>query len=54
MGGAQVTLLGRFEVSIDGRIVEIKSPKERALLARLALEPGTVVVGRQLDRSDLA
>jgi predicted ATPase/DNA-binding SARP family transcriptional activator len=43
MGGAQITLLGRFQVSIEGRTVEIKSPKERALLARLALEPGMVV-----------
>lgn len=43
MVGVQITLLGRFEVSIDGRTVEIRSPKERALLARLALEPGMVV-----------
>jgi predicted ATPase/DNA-binding SARP family transcriptional activator len=43
MGGAQITLLGRFQVSIEGRTVEIRSPKERALLTRLALEPGMVV-----------
>jgi predicted ATPase/DNA-binding SARP family transcriptional activator len=48
MTNAQVTLLGRFEVSVDGRIVEIKSSKERALLARLALEPGTVVAADNL------
>jgi predicted ATPase/DNA-binding SARP family transcriptional activator len=40
---AEVTLLGRFAVSVDGRPVPIRSPNERALLARLALEPGTVV-----------
>ncbi len=43
MGSTLITLLGRFGVSIDGRDIEIKSSKERALLARLALEPGTVV-----------
>ena len=48
MGGAQVTLLGQFEVSVDGRTVEIKSSKERALLARLALAPGTVVAADRL------
>ena len=48
MGGAQVTLLGQFEVSVDGRTVEIKSSKERALLARLALAPGTVVAADSL------
>lgn len=48
MGGAQVTLLGQFEVSVDGKTVEIKSSKERALLARLALAPGTVVAADSL------
>lgn len=42
-GRAQVTLLGPFEITVDGRPVSIKSSKERALLARLALQPGTVV-----------
>lgn len=50
MSGAQVTLLGQFEVRVDGRPVEIKSAKERALFARLALEPGTVVpAGNLID-----
>ena len=39
----EVTLLGRFEVVVDGRPVEITSSKERALLTRLALAPGRVV-----------
>ena len=48
MAGAQVTLLGQFEVNVDGRTVEIKSSKERALFARLALAPGTVVAADSL------
>ena len=43
MVDAQVTLLGRFEVCIDGRPVEISSSKERALVVRLALAAGGVV-----------
>jgi len=43
MGRAHVTLLGQFEVSVDGLVVGIRSSNERALLARLALEPGSVV-----------
>ena len=39
----EVTLLGRFEVVVDGRPVEITSSKERALLTRLALAPGRVI-----------
>ncbi len=42
-GGARITLLGQFEVWVDNQPVLIKSPNERALLARLALEPGSAV-----------
>ena len=42
-GGTQIALLGQFEVRVANRSVSIKSPNERALLARLALEPGTAV-----------
>ena len=37
VGATSIVLLGRFEVCVAGRIVEIASPKERVLLARLAL-----------------
>ena len=43
MVAVHVTLLGRFEVRVDGRPVDISSAKERALVACLALEAGTVV-----------
>lgn len=39
----EVRLLGRFELIVGGQPVDIRSPKERALLARMALEPGAVV-----------
>ena len=39
----EVRLLGPFEVAVDGGRVELSAGKPRALLARLALEPGRVV-----------
>jgi DNA-binding SARP family transcriptional activator len=43
-----IVLLGRFEVRVAGRIVVVASPKERALLTRLALAAGTAVTSDQL------
>jgi class 3 adenylate cyclase/tetratricopeptide (TPR) repeat protein len=39
----EVKLLGPLEVRIDGRVVELRRPKQRALLALLALRAGGVV-----------
>ena len=41
--GLQVRLLGPFEVTLAGRTVHIGSPKQRAVLALLALQAGRVV-----------
>ncbi|MGQ0466922.1 MAG: ATP-binding protein [Sporichthyaceae bacterium] len=52
MGGIEqavaIRLLGAVEIAVDGRIVEIGSAKQRALLAALALEVGSVVSAERL------
>lgn len=45
---ATIVLLGRFEVRVAGRLVEVASRKERALLTRLALAAGTTVATESL------
>ena len=47
-GRLEVRLLGPFEVALAGRIVHIGSPKQRAVLALLALQAGRVVSGDTL------
>jgi DNA-binding SARP family transcriptional activator/EAL domain-containing protein (putative c-di-GMP-specific phosphodiesterase class I)/CheY-like chemotaxis protein len=42
-GRLEVRLLGPFEVAMSGRTVHIGSPKQRAVLALLALQAGSVV-----------
>ncbi len=44
----EVRLLGPFEVALAGRTVHIGSPKQRAVLALLALQAGRVVSGDTL------
>jgi DNA-binding SARP family transcriptional activator/tetratricopeptide (TPR) repeat protein len=44
----EVKLLGPLEVEVDGRRVELRRPKQRALLALLALRAGEVVSTDQL------
>ena len=54
-GAAQITLLGRFEVSVDGRSHRRDQIAEGTRAARPSRpQPGTVVADRQPDRSDLA
>jgi class 3 adenylate cyclase len=43
MAGVEIRLLGPLEVEVDGRAVEIRRQKQRALLALLALRAGEVV-----------
>jgi class 3 adenylate cyclase/tetratricopeptide (TPR) repeat protein len=43
MTAVEVKLLGPLEVRIDERVVELRRPKQRALLALLALRAGEVV-----------
>jgi DNA-binding SARP family transcriptional activator/tetratricopeptide (TPR) repeat protein len=50
MPGVEVRLLGPLEIGVSGRRVELRRPKQRALLALLALRPGEVVsVDRLID-----
>jgi DNA-binding SARP family transcriptional activator/EAL domain-containing protein (putative c-di-GMP-specific phosphodiesterase class I) len=44
----EIRLLGPLELVVAGRDVHIGSPKQRAVLALLALQPGTVVSADQL------
>ncbi len=44
----EVRLLGPFEVVLDGHVVHIGSPKQRAVLALLALQAGRVVAADTL------
>lgn len=46
--GLEVRLLGPLEVELAGRIVAIGSPKQRAVVALLALQAGRVVPGDAL------
>lgn len=46
--GLEVRLLGPLEVALAGRIVAIGSPKQRAVVALLALQAGRVVPGDAL------
>ncbi|HEY3542931.1 MAG TPA: BTAD domain-containing putative transcriptional regulator [Gaiellaceae bacterium] len=46
--GLEVRLLGSVEALADGRALSIGGPKQRALLALLALEPGRPVTAAQL------
>ncbi len=39
----EISILGPFEVSRAGRRVELGPPQQRALLALLALRPGSIV-----------
>lgn len=43
LGRLEVCLLGPFEVALGGRLAQIGSPKQRAVLSLLALEAGRVV-----------
>ena len=44
----RVCLLGRFELVVGGEVVTVASPKERALVARLALDAGSTVPAERL------
>jgi DNA-binding SARP family transcriptional activator/EAL domain-containing protein (putative c-di-GMP-specific phosphodiesterase class I)/FixJ family two-component response regulator len=46
--GVEARLLGPFEVALAGRVVHIGSPKQRAVLALLALQAGRVVTSDAL------
>src|SRR5262249_59845121 len=41
--GVEFRLLGPFEVRVDGRVMDVGSPKHRILLAALLLQPGRPV-----------
>jgi DNA-binding SARP family transcriptional activator len=43
MSRVEVKLLGPLEVYVDGRPIQLRRPKQRALLALLALRAGEVV-----------
>lgn len=47
-GAPVLKLLGGFEASIDGRRLDLGSPKQRAVLAVLALEAGRIVPTERL------
>jgi DNA-binding SARP family transcriptional activator len=47
-GSVSVRVLGGFEVSLDGRVLDLGPPKQRAVLAVLALEAGRVVPTERL------
>ena len=46
--GVEVRLLGPVEAAVDGENVELGGPKQRALLALLAAEPGRVIPSGRL------
>jgi class 3 adenylate cyclase len=48
MASVEIRLLGPLEVEVDGRAVEIRRQKQRALLALLALRAGEVVSTNRL------
>ena len=46
----RISLLGELGVTLDGRVAAVTAPKQRAVLAHLALEPGVAQpTGRLLD-----
>ena len=44
----EVALLGPLEIRVDGRIIPVTAPKERAVVSVLALRDGGVVTSREL------